>query len=379
MHIVISLDECQSVFLEKYGNAQTTISAPGRANIIGEHTDYNDGYVLPFAIDRYVHFVAALSSDEFSKVFSVNFEEEVILREDEEYSGFAGFLQSCLSVLKEEHYSVSTFDLVFGGDLPIGGGMSSSSALCCGFVAMISRLNNLNLRAADILRIVIRAEKGVSVDGGIMDQFSIINGKNNHAILLDCQDNSMKYIPLILEDFCFCLIDSGVSHNLQETAYDDRVLTCRTALSKLKNINSKIKGFRDIEISDIDQLSELERKRIQHVIEENERVLKSVQCLENNDFRKLGILLNESHISLRDNYEVSSRELDLIVDLLENEKGCLGARMMGGGFGGSVISLMKADRVDEIMSQISQTYLDSVGIKLVFHKVRSSDGLGVSL
>ncbi len=379
MSISKSKEECLAVFEGKFGTSSVQLSAPGRANIIGEHTDYNQGFVLPFAINKYIHFFASKSSTKNSQIVALNLNEEVTLTDQPCLSGFGKFLQACLIQVKKKYPNDYFVNLVFGGDLPIGAGISSSSALCCGFLVVLSKLYDLNLNQNEILEFAITAERGVAVEGGIMDQFSIINGMANHAILLDCLDNSTQYIPFNFKEHVFCIFDSRVEHNLAETAYGDRVNTCKNALQKIKQSDSTVTNFRNLNIDHLELLEGKQRDRIEHVIKENERTLLAVDCLKNQDAHALGVLLNITHESLRDFYEVSCIELDFIAEHLQGLQEVAGARMMGGGFGGSVIGLVKKGNVEKIGKALQVKYFKQFALEMRFFAVESSNGLIANL
>jgi len=373
--VSITAAHCSAKFKELFGEAEVNLSAPGRANIIGEHTDYNQGFVLPFAINKYIHFVARKSNSKLSSIYSANLRESIQLEKNESYHGFAKFLNGCLRLLEKNFAGDLSVDLVFGGDLPIGAGMSSSSALCCGFLQTVSKLYDLNLSASQLLKMAITVERGAGVDGGIMDQFTIINGKKDHAILLDCLDNSKVYIPFNFDNYSFVIFDTGVEHNLADTAYNDRVRTCRSALINIQKQDSNVDSYRALRIEHLEKLEGVERKRIEHVILENQRLLSAVYALKTKDIVSLGELLNESHKSLRDLYEVSCDELNFIANFLQRQDHVAGARMMGGGFGGSVIALVKHPHVDKIAADLSELYKAKFSIELKFFQIEPSNGI----
>jgi len=376
---MITSKDILDIFTQKYGKVSVQVAAPGRANIIGEHTDYNDGYVLPFAINKRIYFAAGYNSGDHFKIYSFNLDKEVSIYPDQKWNkGFARFFSSVINVLNKHGYKLSGLNIVFGGDLPIGGGMSSSSSVTCGFIALLDAHLGLGLSKDDMVSLAVEAEHGVGVAGGHMDQYSIVNGVVDRAILLDCLDGTSQLIELELGDKIFCLFDTNVSHNLEDTDYNTRSSTCKRAINKVRAKHSEVKNFRDLSINDLDILTDIEKQRVIHVIEENQRVLDTVESFKNSDLCKVGDLLNRSHVSLRDQYEVSCEELDFLQSKLIEKDGVLGARMMGGGFGGSVIALLHADALKEISLTLAHDYKERFGLVLDVYPIKPEVGLTVS-
>ncbi len=370
------IDNIKQTHRSKYGQEDVMIKAPGRANIIGEHTDYNDGFVLPFAIDKAIYMLVSRSKDKQNEIhgFNIDRTESFI---DQNQEGFARYFSGVLQSFRRRSKAVQSYKITFGGDLPIGAGVSSSSAISCGFAAAINHLEGHQLTKLELLDIAVEAERGVGVEGGIMDQFSILFGLTDAALCLDCRDNSWSEIPCQLQDHSFCLLDTGVEHNLAETEYNTRARTCAEALRIIQQRDAQIEGFRDLDIHHLSYLDQPHRKRVEHVIRENDRVMKAIQALEKKDVEALGKLLSESHISLRDLYEVSCPESDYIVDYLHAQAYSLGSRMMGGGFGGSVIALIQTDKVDDTIAPLSDVYQTTFGKKLNYFAVAPEQGLSI--
>lgn len=359
-----------------YGQEEVMIKAPGRANIIGEHTDYNDGLVLPFAIDKAIYMLVNKSDTNASVIHAFNIDQTVSFT-GKHTDGFARFFSSVVQSFKNRSLTASSYHVTFGGDLPIGAGVSSSSAISCGFVAAINEIESHDLSKIEMLEIAVEAERGIGVEGGIMDQFSIIHGIAESALCLDCIDNSWSEIPCRLGEYTFCLIDTGVEHNLAETEYNTRARTCVEALNIIKGRDSEVNGFRDISFNHLPYLEEPHRSRVEHVITENQRVVEAIQALQTDDIIALGEILSASHVSLRDLYEVSCEESDYIVDYLSGQEYAMGSRMMGGGFGGSVIAIFRTDQLDKSIAPLINTYNEKFNKKLNYFPVSPEQGLTV--
>lgn len=369
-------------FKKTFGSQPTyTVSAPGRANIIGEHTDYNKGYVLPFAIDKAITFYAAKNDTNFINILANDVNEEVtidinVLHANKDY-GWVKFVMQVLHVLDKNQ--IIGFDMVFGSNLPIGAGISSSSALTCGFVTMLNQLTNTNLNAEKIMWQAINAERGYGVQGGIMDQYSIIHGKEGYALLLDCATDESTFINLNIEGHKFYLFNTIVKHNLLHTDYNKRRSECEKALESLKENGFNIKSLRDLEMTDLTKMQKyldpLLYKRASYVIEENNRVLTAVEAINNNDFDALGQLLYQSHEGLALKYEVSCEELDYLVAYTKKLDEILGARMMGGGFGGCTINLVKGDFPQNKIDTLVASYTQTFGFAPDIFEVAPADGI----
>ena len=359
-----------------YGPEDVMIKSPGRANIIGEHTDYNDGFVLPFAIDKAIYMLVNKSKTNSSEIHAYNINQTESFTDKNETS-FCRYFSAVIQSFKNRSLSVSSYNVTFGGDLPIGAGVSSSSAISCGFVAAINEIEAHDLSKIEMLEIAVEAERGVGVEGGIMDQFSIINGISAFALCLDCRDNSWSEIPCKLGNYTFCLINTGVEHNLAETEYNTRARTCAEALRMIMDRDGEVSGFRDISFNHLSYLELPHRNRVEHVITENHRVMEAIQALETDDIIALGEILSASHVSLRDKYEVSCPESDYIVDYLSGQEYAMGSRMMGGGFGGSVIAIIKTEQLDKTIEPLTELYKQKFEKEIHYFPVSPEQGLTV--
>lgn len=375
---MIKRGDIHDIFKQKYGKATLQVASPGRANIIGEHTDYNDGYVLPFAINKRIYFSAAPNNDDCFNIYAFNLNKELTVYPNQKWEkGFARFFSSVLETFNKYDYPIAGLNIVFGGDLPIGGGMSSSSSVTCGFIALLNQQFSLGLSKIDMVKLAVESEHGIGVEGGNMDQYSIIHGETDKAILLDCMAGTSELIDIELGDKMFCLFNTNVSHNLQDTEYNTRSRTCKAAKEKIKLADAKVKNYRDVGQQHLSILDEVEKKRVTHVIAENKRVFETVQAFSDKELHKVGSLLNASHDSLRDLYEVSCAELDFLQSRLITSDQVLGARMMGGGFGGCVIALLASDSLKDIALSLEEAYKSEFDLPLDVYPIKPEIGLTV--
>ena len=359
-----------------------TARAPGRVNLIGEHTDYNDGFVLPAAIDRTIEFAARPRNDNVVHAYSIDFRDHVEFRldaiENDEAHPWSNYLRGVLKFLQEEGHGLAGADIAFGGDVPREAGLSSSAAVEVGAVALAMKLFEIELDPLEAVRLARRAENEfVNVPCGIMDQFACAFGKSDHALFLDCRDLSYRYVPLsprVKIVVCY----SGLRRALASSEYEIRLKQCRQAVAQLGTTGLAVKSLREIDLTDLEiashSLSEILLKRARHVVSENDRVLKAVKDLEKDDLDSFGRLMVASHESLRDDYEVSCRELDVLVDLALNQPGVLGARMTGAGFGGCTVNLVRADAADPFAEAIKEGYSKATGLKAEIYVCKASDG-----
>lgn len=361
-------------------------SAPGRINLIGDHTDYNGGYVLPAAFDRHMHFALSPRGDGMIQIVATDIDDsiEVCLNHlSKTDKSWVNFFIGILLQLKKEGISLCGFNLMFGGNIPIGGGLSSSSAIECGFLKLLNEWLALDLNHDQIIQISKKSNhEFLGLQGGIMDQYAVLNGKADHAMLLDCATNTAKYIPINTIGHSFVLIDSKVSHELVDSAYNDRVAECQEGLKiiqkKLPHITSVSQMDQETLLPFKKNMSNVAYKRIKFVIEENERVLAFCKAMRLNQFTALGEILHSSHSGLRDQYEVSCKEIDLLVGLALKSDHVLGARMMGGGFGGCTLNLIKTSQKVAISEKIARSYHALTGISPDIYPVEIVDGVQIT-
>ena len=346
------------------------VRSPGRINLIGEHIDYNGGTVVPAAIDKAIYVAIAASNDSNSTIVSMDLNETVQLEnsrtETKEAGSWVNYFLGVLRQLNERNIQVPNFNVVFSGDIPIGSGLSSSAALENGFVFGLNELFELGLSKLEMVKISQAAEhSAVGVQCGIMDQFANMFGQNDQAILLNCDALEHSYVPIDLCEYELLLMNTNVKHQLSNSPYNERRRQCEKGFRILKksfpDLSSLAFATQDQLLSVKAELSETEWRRCQFVIEEQQRVMAAKEALRSNDLDTLGSLLFQSHVGLKNLYEVSCSELDLLVDLARAHQGVLGARMMGGGFGGCTINLIKHIYSEQFINEVTNTFQHEFG------------------
>jgi len=369
-------------------NKKVIIESPGRINMIGEHIDYNGGLVMPAATNKKLIIEIEISHGNSSVVRSKLFDESFEINIDSIKKSDVGWHNYILGVLEnlttKRQVRLVNFSCVIGGDLPVGAGVSSSSSLICGVLKGISSINSLDISNEEIIQIAREVEhEFIGVKGGIMDQFTIINGKENKLILLDCSDLSYKYVDATFDKYQILLLNTNVKHNLSETSYNDRVLECSEALEIINRKKNKYKYLVDVPSDVLQNLkSEFQKhifNRALYVIEEQKRVRDAYKSLLDNDMISLGKLMYESHFGLKNLYEVSCKELDFLVEYSTMKSYVIGSRMMGGGFGGCVINLIDKDETEGYIKNISRRYQEKFSISLGCHIIDVSEGLKLSI
>ncbi len=373
-------------FADRYSAEPSVIAkAPGRINLIGEHTDYNLGLVLPAAIDRYMLFALRANHTDTCRIHALDINESVEIKLDNLEKGdqlWANYLRGVLLQFKERDISLDGFDCVFSSTIPIGSGLSSSAALDCGFIKGVSALHQSSLSNWDIVTISNQSNNNyLNVQSGILDQFSSVFGKKDQCMMMDCKTRDYQYHSLDLGAYCLVLINTNVKHENVTSGYNDRPSECKEVVRLLRVYDESVESLRDIDLVLLDKykdhLSQTLYNRTRFIIEENERVRSFVSAMEDKDYIRMGTLLLESHKGLQELYEVSCSELDLLVELAMKEANVLGSRMMGGGFGGCTLNLMRRDEVDEVVRRVSNAYKESTGINSVMYQVNLEDGLSI--
>ena len=361
-------DAFESVF---EGAADVVVQAPGRINLIGEHTDYNAGFVFPAAIDRWVVVAARSRADSLVRIYSAMHEEVAEFRADdvlETQGNWADYPKGVVREFQELGYALCGFDAAIVGNVPMGAGLSSSAAVEMALGKGIVILNRIEIGGPDLALLGQRAENHfVGVNCGIMDQFISANGRAGHALFLDCRDLSFELVPLFGDDVQIVICNSGVTRGLADSAYNDRRSACESGGSLLAQaMGEDIKALRDVSMEMLDVyggvLSETVLKRCRHVITENERTQRAVVLLKDGDLSGFGQLMVASHKSLRDDYEVSGEELDLLVEIALNVPGVFGARMTGAGFGGCTVNIVERDAVPALTDAINEQYPRATGL-----------------
>ncbi|MDC6365897.1 galactokinase [Muricauda sp. AC10] len=358
------------------------ITSPGRINLIGEHIDYNDGYVLPAAIDKYITFKMSVNGlDKQCRVRSKGFGEMFQIDLDSISKGPSGWKNYILGVLDgllQKTDKLRGFDCIIESHLPIGSGVSSSAALECGLAFGLNELFGLGLNKWEIIKLSQKAEhEFVGTKCGIMDQFASVMGKKDNAILLDCKTLDFEYIPLDIEPYLILLLNTNVTHNLATGEYNIRRSQCKEGLSIVQK-HFQVGTFRNVTQEMIEhcraEMGQTIYNRCSYVVEENSRVLEAVQAIRRTDLEAFGQLLYKTHEGLSQKYEVSCPELDFLVDFSKQWKEVLGSRMMGGGFGGCTLNIVHKEAVDDYVEQIGEAYKKKFLIELSSFQTVPSQG-----
>ncbi len=396
------------------------IRSPGRINLIGEHTDYNMGFVMPAAIDKAIYLGIQKREDDEIHLHSLDYDDEHVTATDKIVrSGklwpdyLLGVVEEILRVTQDDgqtkkseigNGTIAGFNVVFGGDIPPGAGLSSSAALECATAFGLNELFGLGLEKMDMVKIAQAAENNfVGMKCGIMDQFASMFGKKDHLIRLDCQSLEHQYIPFELEGVRVVLFDTRVKHSLASSAYNERREECEMGVALVNGRMKSEVGGRKSEVGRqrseagrlegevgslrnvteemllelVKPVNEVVYRRCSYVVAENKRLLAGCKDLENNDVAAFGKKMFETHKGLSELYEVSCKELDLLVDIVKDDQNVLGGRMMGGGFGGCTINLIKNEAVNDLIAKVSEAYKKETGVEMLFYKVLVEDGTAI--
>jgi galactokinase len=382
---MLDVSAIREQFEQHYGiHPHLMVRAPGRVNLIGEHTDYNEGFVFPAAIDRATYVAARPRDDDRVHVFAVDLadEDEFALDSIEHSSAhpWSDYIRGVAKSLLVAGHTIRGANLLITSDVPRGAGLSSSAALEVATGYAFQLLNRLNLLGEELALLAQGAENSfVGVQSGIMDQFISALGRRDHALLLDCRDLNYRPVPL-LAGTQIVVCNSNVERKLAGSAYNQRRQECEEAVRIFKQWYPKISALRDVSPDQLRAheaaLPEPVRARARHVITENERVLRSAAALDAGDMATFGRLMNESHASLRDDYEVSIREMDVLVEAAQEVNGCYGSRLTGAGFGGCTVSLVDSSAVDRFQHDVAAAYRAATGRETTIYVCRASDGVG---
>ncbi len=359
--------------------------SPGRINIIGEHVDYSDGFVLPAAIDKYICFaVEKVENSDICTFFAKDFNESFSFNSKEKQSPvpqtWVNYLLGVFNAVQEEGKSIGGLNIAFSSTIPMGSGLSSSAALECGFAYILNQLFNLGFSKKELAVIGQKSEHTfVGVQCGIMDQFASVFGKEGKVIMLDCHSLDHQYFNADLKGFKLVLFDSCVKHTHLTSGYNDRRKDVDKGKKALSEKFSHITKFRDFSVEMLnevrEEIGEISYKRCLYLLKEIERVGHAAEALSENNPERLGKLLNETHSGLSKEFEVSCNELDFLVEHTLQEAGVIGARMMGGGFGGCSINLIKEDQVENVINRIRGKYEAEFNIQMKVYEVKISEGI----
>jgi galactokinase len=350
--------------------------SPGRVNVIGEHTDYNDGFVLPMAIDRAVWIALRPRADNQVHVRSLDFYETgrfdlASFRHANE--GWLEYIKGTAWALLEAGHSLTGWEGVVAGDVPIGAGLSSSAALELATARALAAVSNLDWNPAEMARLAQKAEnEWVGLNCGIMDQMISASGRAGHAVLIDCRSLQTTAVPLP-PDTTIVVMDTATRRGLVDSAYNERRAQCEAAAKYFE-----VAALRDVSMVHFEErsagLEPLIRKRARHVISEDERTMQAVRAMHRGDAYRLGLLMDASHASLRDDFEVSSPELNIMVEIAQKQAGCFGARMTGGGFGGCAVALVRSSQVEAFAASVHQAYEAATDLAPNIYICQASDG-----
>jgi galactokinase len=386
------VDTVTEQFKKAYGKAPDfVVRAPGRVNLLGEHVDYNDGWVLPAAIDRAAYLAVAKGDSALASIEAMDINESVTFRltetaNKEDVAGnplpdWSLYPAGVAHMLAEAGSAVTAMDAVLTSDVPRGAGLSSSAAVELAFAVAWRKLGGWAKTAMELALLSQKAEnKYVGVNSGIMDQFASANGRAHHALLLDCRSLDWAPVPLPA-NVSIVIADTMKRRELGKSEYNNRREACEEATRTLGNILPGIKALRDVSVADFEKYAHLLEpvvaKRARHVVEECDRTVKAVEALKNNDIAAFGLAMNESHRTLRDLYEVSCPELDAMVSAAQPLDGCYGARLTGAGFGGCAVALVSNDAADAFKTELAKRYEAATGIKPEIYVCKASAGAGV--
>lgn len=358
--------------------APIMVFSPGRLNIIGEHTDYNNGFVLPAAIDKGIVCGIQKSNNNYCTITALDLKETFTLHLDRVAAitngSWRNYIIGVVAEIQKKNKTLESFDLVFGGDIPEGAGLSSSAALENSVVFSLNELFNLQLSKEEMIHISQKAEHNyVGVHCGIMDQYASMYGKANQVILLDCENLNARYYDIDFQEYEILLINSNIKHSLAESAYNQRRETCEKVADALK-VTSLRKANEEQLDTIKSTISQDSYEKALYVIQENNRVLEAANAIENNDLETLGTLLFESHKGLESLYDVSCKELDFLVKEAKLSEDVIGARMMGGGFGGCTINIIRKGKAKSFVETVLKSYNELFSKKLSWYHVSLSNG-----
>ena len=380
----LDLGQLRIAFQKRYERGARFFRAPGRVNLIGEHTDYNEGFVLPMAIDRSTVVAASARDDRRVRIYSLNLDEEAEFDLDRPGAKRRGvwldYVEGVARALEERTGErLSGADLALASDVPVGSGLSSSAAL---EISAGLALLSVSGVAVDRVQLALAGQQAeheyVGAMVGIMDQFIAAMGRAGHALLIDCRTLEATPIPFDTSSVEVAICNSNVEHELASSEYNARRAECERGVQVLREVLPGVRALRDVSVADFERheeiLPEPIRRRVRHVLTENERTLQATEALRSGDLDEMGRLMDRSHRSLRDDYEVSCGELDALVEIAGNFGGCLGARMTGGGFGGCTVNLVRRDALADFKQVIAAEYKRATNRETTIYVSEAGDG-----
>ncbi len=371
-------DKIVSTFLKIYKSQPLVVFSPGRLNLIGEHTDYNEGYVFPAAIDMGMITAIEKSDTNYCSILAYDKKEEYQfdLKKIKPITngGWRNYIIGVIGEMQKKGIELTSFNIVFGGDIPGGAGLSSSAALENSIVFGLNELFQLGLSKKEMIFISQKAEHNyVGVKCGIMDQYASMFGIEDHFLLLDCRTIESKAYRIDLKGYELLLINTNVKHNLSDSAYNNRRAVCENVSTLLNK-----KALRDITEKELlalkDKISDDDYQKALYIIQEIKRTQKAAEAIKSGDILKLGQLIYQSHLGLQHQYKVSCDELDFLVDIAKEKNVVVGSRMMGGGFGGCTINLIEKDQIDIFSSAVTKAYKKKFNNECSIYQVKLSNG-----
>ena len=373
----------------KYNGEVKTFFSPGRVNLIGEHTDYNGGFVFPCALDFGTYAVVKKREDKIFRMYSKNFENLGIIEFNldnlvyDKKDDWGNYPKGVVKTFLDRNYKIdSGFDVLFLGNIPNGAGLSSSASIEVLTAVILKDLFKLDVDMIEMVKMCQVAEnKFIGVNSGIMDQFAVGMGKKDNAILLDCNTLKYEYVPVKLKNMSIVIANTNKKRGLADSKYNVRRNSCEEAVKVLNKNGVNIKYLGELTVAEFEKVKhyitdEEQLKRATHAVTENERAKVAVEFLKKDDIAEFGKLMNKSHISLRDAYEVTGLELDSLVEAAWEEKGTVGSRMTGAGFGGCTVSIVENDYVDSFIKNIGKKYREKTGLEASFYIANIGDGAG---
>jgi len=386
MEMNLLLTKFEEIFPSNESQKIRLFFSPGRINLIGEHTDYNGGHVFPCAITYGTYGVVRKREDRTIRMYSLNFEDKGVIEfhldhlEYDPAHNWANYPKGMIRYIQEKEGLLPYgMDVLIYGNIPNGAGLSSSASLEVLTGVMVNELLDLRMARLDLVKLGKKVENEfIGVNSGIMDQFAVGMGRENCGILLDCNTLKYEYAPLKLSGYKIIIMNTNKRRELADSKYNERRSECEAALERLQQVKA-INSLGDLTEEEFESIkghihNDVLTKRAKHAVYENQRTLKALAALKNGDLNEFGLLMNSSHISLRDDYEVTGAELDTLVEAAWNQEGTIGARMTGAGFGGCAIAIVKEESVNKFISEVSKEYLTKIGYEAAFYVASIGDG-----
>ena len=367
-----NISNLKEKFKSIFNTEPVLVRSPGRVNIIGEHTDYNEGFVLPAAIDKAIYIAIGKRTDDAIHLYAQDYQQShkvALSNVEPSDKHWPNYILGVVDQFQKSGYKIGGFNLVIDGDVPLGAGLSSSAAVECATAFALNELFQLEVGKLQMVKAAQLAEHNFAkVMVGIMDQFASMFGKKDHAIKLDCRSLEFEYVPLVLKGVKILLLNTNVKHSLASSEYNTRRKECEQGVAWIKEHHPEVNSLRDVTMEMLQQhvapKDKVIFKRCKYVVEENLRLLEGCEDLKKGNLEALGKKMFRTHQGLSKEYEVSCKELDFLVEYVKDNPAVMGSRMMGGGFGGCTINLVKEEAIDELVQQISKDYKAKMNLEL---------------